>query len=355
MPLFDENSYISPIAQLILDENMPALVHELNNGWNINTMIKVSKRTEDPPIIHALENKKQRVVEWLISKKANLNIKHNPAIIYGVYHGKAMLQKLLDNGADINAADKLTRNVITIALYEKKLDLIPFLLASGFDPKKDGRSLRQAVYSRQFKAVQMLIDAGFDVNYHERDQVHPENPSAVQVAARNVNDLKTVQYLVAHGADITLKDKDGDRPFAEAVLKNDAPLMAYLKALEPAEWHDETLHLASLKQYNMPDSLINICQSRNRKVNFNLNNEYDVKYIILHSVLMLKAASFRKKIFIEFVAQTDNYDNFLVWYPAKNCLAYMDYEHDEFKVLGKWEDFLSNPAAFFEQYLSDYF
>jgi uncharacterized protein len=356
-----EDAEITPIAQLILDENITALEAELNAGWNIHLPLQFARYDLVAPITFACTNDKAKVIAWLIHKNAgrNKNMLHDkklPAIIAAGYGRKGTITLLLDNGANINATDRLHRNIITMALYAKKLEWIPFLLERGFDVKKDGRSLRQAVYSRQHKAVQMLLNAGFDVNFHERDQVHPENPSAVHVAASNTNDFKTLKLLIEYGADITRKDTYGDRPFNAALGNNDKALMAYLKAMEPAEWHDEDLHLASLAKYNLPASLIKICQSKRRKITVcKEKTPYGVRWVVLHPVLMLKAATFRKKEFVEIVADTDNYDNFLVWYPAKNCLAYMDYEHDEFKVLGKWEDFLSNPDAFFSKYLSKYF
>jgi uncharacterized protein len=349
---------ITPIAQMILDENIAALEAEFKVGWNIHLPLQFAEYDFEPAIIFALRHVKIQVIQWLISKKANLNIKQNPAIVYAVYGGKKILQLVLDNGANINAQDRLSRNAVTIALYEKQIDLIPFLLERGFDPKKDGRSLRQAVFSRQFKAVKILLDLGFDTNFRERDQVHPENPSAVHVAARNKNDFKTVKLLVEHGADITLKDNYGDRPFTAAMLNNDAPLMAYLKALEPAEWHDETLHLASLAQYNLPQSMLDICkksQKNRRKISFSNNGDYGVRYIVLHPTLLLKAFMFGKKELVEFIGETDNYETFIYWYPAKNCLAYYDNEHGEFKAIGKWEDFLADQDAFFAKYLSQYF
>jgi uncharacterized protein len=358
MTLINKDKAISPIAQFILDENIAALEAEFKAGWEINLPLQFAKYDFEPAIIFALRHVKIQVIQWLISKKANLNIKQNPAIVYAVYGGKKILQLVLDNGANINAQDRLTRNAVTIALYEKKIDLIPFLVERGFDPKKDGRSLRQAVFGRQFKTVKMLLDLGFDPNFRERDQVHPETPSAVHVAARNKNDFKTVQLLVEHGADVTLKDNYGDRPFTAAMMNNDAPLMAYLKAMEPAEWHDETAHLASLALYNLPPSLLEICKktpNSKRKISFSNAGKYGVRYIVFHPSLLLKVATFRKKEIVEIVGETDNYDDFLVWYPAKNCLAYVDYEHDEFKALGKWEDFLANPDAFFAKYLSRYF
>ena len=37
-------------------------------------------------------------------------------------------------------------------------------------------------------------------------------------------------------------------------------------------------------------------------------------------------------------------NGFLVWYPKEKCLASADYEHEKFKILDKWEDFIKCPS-----------
>ncbi len=338
-----------------MDEALSQLEVEVQNGWKINQPFEICEHVTDIAIVLALTENRMRVIDWLLSKKVKLNLKTNPAIVAAAgYCSRETLQALLDNGADINALDNVGKNVISVALYAKRIDIIPFLIESGFDITKDGRSLRQAVFGRQFKAVKLLLDLGYDANLHQACMVHPENPTPVHVAARNINDFKTVQLLVERGADVTIKDANGDRPFSDAFTNKDVPLMIYLKSLEPVEWHDVDSILDDLAQYNLPDSLINICKSDHRTIKIEKGAAHGVGYIVLCTAILLKTAKFRKKIFVEFVSEIDNYDNFLVWYPAKKCIAYMDYEHDEFRLLGTWEEFLSNPSQFFEHYLSDY-
>jgi uncharacterized protein len=346
---------ISPIAKYILDQNIEALEEELQSGWKLNASLQMTKHAQMPAIAFACETGKIEVIHWLITKKANLNLLKNPAIIAAGYGAKTTLELLLRHGANINGSDRLGRNSITMAIYGKNFDRIPFLVAQGFDVKRDGRSLRQAVFSRQPKLVAQLLELGFDPNVHERDQVFPHNPSAVHVAAGNINDHKTVKLLVENGADITLPDAYGDRPFHAAMQNEDWALIAYIKSLEPSQWHDEAWHLASLAQHFLPTSLLDICRSEQRKIDIGEGPEYAVRWIVLHPVLMLKAANFKKKLIVEIVGNTDNYDNFLVWYPAKQCLAYVDYEHGQFKALGRWEAFIANPKAFFDKYISEFF
>lgn len=350
-----EDMTITALSASMLDENLTALEAEKSKGWNINQPMPYTEYDIEPAITFALTHKKLKVVAWLVNHKAKLNAAKYPAIVDAVLCGQITLQLLLDHGANINSVDPLGRNAVTMALYHNQLALIPFLVAHGFDLSKDGRSLRQAVFARQFKAIQLLLDLGVNVNFHQPDQVFPHNPSAVHVAASHKNDLKTVTLLVERGADITVKDQYGDRPFTAAMQSKEQVTIEYLRALEPPEWHDETSYLNTLAPYQLPESLLAICKSKHRKIKINTHKDYGVRFIVLHPVLMLKATTFRKKVVVEFVAETDNYESFLVWYPAKQCLAYLDIEHGEFKALGRWEAFLADPGQFFERYLSDFF
>jgi uncharacterized protein len=358
-----KDKQITPIAQLILEEDLAALELELKAGWQILEPLQFSQVDLISAMTFACQHNSTKVIAWLIGKvtgpkTALLSDKRLPAIIAASNGEISTIELLLDNGADINSIDRLGRNVISMALYSKSINRIPWLVARGFNVKKDGRSLRQAVFGRQSKAVKVLLDFGFDPNFHVPDQVFPHNPSAVHVAASNQNDFETVQLLVKHGADITVKDSHQDRPFNAAMKNKDARLCAYLKELEPPEWHDEKMHLASLAQFNLPQSMVDLCGELDvskRTISLSGTSDYGVRYIALTEILMLKVFSFDERVLIDFVGETDNYDTFLAWYPAEGCLAYFDDEHGEFKALGKWEDFLVDPPLFFERYLSEYF
>ena len=48
-----------------------------------------------------------------------------------------------------------------------------------------------------------------------------------------------VRWLVEQGANITLVDKYGDRPYSVAVQNKNQEMADYLKALEPEDRHNE--------------------------------------------------------------------------------------------------------------------
>ena len=47
------------------------------------------------------------------------------------------------------------------------------------------------------------------------------------------------------------------------------------------------------------------------------------------------------------MAQMDNYsDCLLLWNPKNKKLGYLDIEHEVFRPLAKWDDFIANPGRY---------
>lgn len=65
-----------------------------------------------------------------------------------------------------------------------------------------------------------------------------------------------VRWLVEQGADITIPDKYGDRPYTVAVQNKNQEMAAYLKALEPEEWHNKQEKARQLMPYKLPAKLV---------------------------------------------------------------------------------------------------
>ena len=68
------------------------------------------------------------------------------------------------------------------------------------------------------------------------------------------------KYLVEHGADITITEKDGMRPYSIAVEKGDMEMAEYFKSLEPAEFHDIQNKMDQLKPFKLPKALVNFLE-----------------------------------------------------------------------------------------------
>jgi ankyrin repeat protein len=98
----------------------------------------------------------------------------------------------------------------------------------GADPKEkapDGTgSLLLAAGSRQIEAVKLLVELGADVNEA------PKGKSALHTATRlGANDV--IQYLVEHGADLTVRDVFGRTPLEEAEFEAPKPTIELLRKL----------------------------------------------------------------------------------------------------------------------------
>ncbi|MES2765326.1 MAG: ankyrin repeat domain-containing protein [Bacteroidota bacterium] len=343
MKLFGPKDKLSDLANLIVKEDVETLEKEFSRGWNIDEPVVLVNHAE-PAIIIALSENKLKVVEWLILKSANLNLKLNPSIVIAASNcSPETLEFLIKNGADVNAKDRVGKTALNSILYDKRFENIPVLISNGYNIANDGVSLRQAVFSNDLKAIKILLELGFDVNLHKPNMVFPNNPTPVAVAAEN-NDFKTVKLLVKHGADVRIKDDNGFRAFDYAVENKNEEMIEFIKSLEPERWHNEELRANELKKYKLPPGLLNILRSDNRKLE--INNNSHVKYIVFKHLLDVKEVKFKKGKLLDLLSEVDNYlsDGFLVWYPRNKCLSNFDLEHDVFKELGSWEEFIENPS-----------
>ncbi len=344
MKLFSPNAVLTPLARLIMDEDIAQLEAALHAGLDINAAFDIAAYVTEPPIVLALYENKPAVIKWLVAQKANLNSKEKPAIVAAAANCSIeIMELLLNNGAQIQAKDKVGKTAMNAALYNKRHDVMKFLLAHGYKMREDGISLRQVVAARDQQAVALLLAHGADVNFHLPDMVYPYNPSPVAAAAGN-NDMAMVQLLVQHGADITVKDTYGERPYNLAVKNGNDEMIRYLAALEPAQWHNEEQRVEALKKFKLPAALLAMLRKENRRIELP-GNEY-VQYISFSSILDVKEVQWQKHVFLDLLSDVDNYgaEGFLVWYPRKKCLAFADYEHGEFRELCSVKEFFDDPG-----------
>ena len=79
------------------------------------------------------------------------------------------------------------------------------------------------------QACQTAAEKGADINYHKPDMVFPYASTPVTEAARS-NNFPMVRWLIEQGADITIADKYGDRPYTVAVQNKNQELADYLES-----------------------------------------------------------------------------------------------------------------------------
>ncbi|QGQ96438.1 ankyrin repeat domain-containing protein [Paenibacillus psychroresistens] len=175
------------------------------------------------------------IVKLLLDHGADLNDSKYPSITDAAYRGKIEeIQYVLDRGANINAVNHLGNSALSIS----NIEVIKFLLGSGIDVEiHGGKPLRGAAWDGKEEILQLLFKEGADINYHGYDQVHSDCPTPLQVAAQRGH-VHIVHFLLELGADPTIKDKYGNRPYTVAKRYKHQEIMDLIKTYEPRELHD---------------------------------------------------------------------------------------------------------------------
>lgn len=148
--------------------------------------------------------------------------------------------------------------------------------------------------------------------------VFPNAPTAVTEAARHKN-LPMVRWLIEQGADITIADKYGDRPYTVAVQNKNQEMADYLKALEPEEWHNKQEKIRQLMPYKLPAKLVEYLKTGPLRLEF--PDQEWVKWAELYSFMDVQEMTWKRKKLLSLMVQMDNYSDYLLlWSPRdKNC------------------------------------
>lgn len=343
--LFGDNAALTPIAKWIMEENIIELEAALDKEWSLNKPIKMTEHTEELAITLALIENKVKVIDFLLNKNVELNHHKSPAIVTAASNCSIpIIEKILRAGAKLDLCDAVGKNAYAAALYSNRYDLLDFLFNKGLEI--GGAVLRQAVFGRQTKAVNFFLAKGINPNLRKANMVFPYNPTAVTIAAQN-DDLAMVELLIEHGADVTLADDYGNRPYLYAVENNNDAMAALLKAREPGDWHDSNKRIEQFKFWGMPDNMIAFLSGQNKKLSV---DHEDVPWLMFADVCNTKEIIFNNQLYIDLVKNLDNYyaDGFIAWSVNEKILVHLDYEHKEIITLGYWETFIKSPEVFVE-------
>ena len=174
------------------------------------------------------------------------NLGRTPLLIAASYPGSvAVLQLLLDHGANIHAKDRRGMHALGRAALSADVDVVRFLVEHGCDPNEPGYGTTVR-YARQYrptleylvskganvekdalamsahwqdpKLIEAWIERGADVNA----RAGPYNRTALMTATASEQSGATlVKLLLEKGADPNAEDKDGERPLDWALYRSD--------------------------------------------------------------------------------------------------------------------------------------
>ncbi|GIP22229.1 ankyrin repeat domain-containing protein [Paenibacillus sp. J22TS3] len=340
------------IAMHIYQGNIPALHDALAAGWDIEEGIALSKHITLSPLDLALVSQRMEVVKLLVEHGANLNVHHNPAFLRAVRYGKEdMVRYIAAQGAKLDMINQTGSGAYSQAYYGNKNN-IPLIQELGLDIKLHGGAvLRQAVSDHDLKTLKYLLDQGVDINYNQPDMVYPYQATPLTVAARMGN-LAMVKFLVEHGADVTLAEKDGDRPYTIAVSNKHTAMAEYLKSLEPDDLHNVENKRYELKKYKLTDELVSFLTGDKLRLEL-APNEYGIGHIDFFTLTDTIETKVGRLKLLRLSADIDNYSDLqLVWNPKKKgIIGCYDVEHQTYADLCSLTEFLAQPERYLINFL----
>ena len=259
--------------------------------------------------------------------------------------GSEAFRAAVSDGQAAKLSPKQKERAFQEVRWGKRPENIQVLEQAGITVDKFGsEAFRAAVSDGQAELAKLLLEKGADINYHKPDMVFPYASTPVTEAARS-NNFSMVRWLVEQGADITIVDKYGDRPYSVAVQNKNQEMADYLKALEPEEWHNEQEKLRQLMPYKLPAKLVEYLKTGPLRLEF--PDQEWVKWAELYSFMDVQEMTWKRKKLLSLMVQMDNYSDYLLlWSPRDKKLWYLDIEHEEFHPLAKWDDFIADPGRY---------
>lgn len=153
----------------------------------------------------------------------------NTPIVTAVrYQRKAILQLLLDAGANVNAQNTFDETALFWAVKNQREDLVRTLLKHGADPQQSVRHgltpLILAIMDRRLDLVTLLVEAGCDVQQPDARGSRPLSWAVIS------DDVAIAATLLSHSTlPPNLSTKGADRsPLAWAVMKGNLEMVRLL-------------------------------------------------------------------------------------------------------------------------------
>ena len=338
---------VPQIVNDIIKGNTKALDEYLSGGWDIEKVIKIDKYTTLSPLDLALIMESFNSVKWLVEKGVNLNVKNNPSFLLAVRCcDEIIIRYLVDSGAKVDGVNNVKSEAFSQALYGVKYDNLALIHELGHRVEKyGGQAFRSAVSDSNYKVLDFFIKNGVDINYNAPDSVYPFKPTPLCVAARYV-DLKMCKYLVENGADVTITEKDGMRPYSIAVEKGDEEMAAYFKELEPDSYHSLHNKLDELKPFKLSKAVMDYLQGK--ELHFELK-DCDFKWIEFFSLTDTVAMKKGRSKFLRLSKATGDYDHIcIVWNPKTKKVAFYDEEHEEMRDMCDFSEFINDMPLYMQ-------
>ena len=287
------------------------------------------EHVQKTPLELAVQENREDMVRLLVERGADLTQNGDELLFAAIKcQNYSTLSYLVEAGVRLEENQHSIYHLFSLLEGRKNPELLTIVDRLQIDFKRyGGEPLRTAVWGGDRMLAEYLIQNGADIDYHKPDEMFPYASTPVIEAARQ-NDFHMVRWLVGQGADITIPDKYGDRPYTLAVQNKNQEMAAYLRNLEPEDWHNEENRAQQLAAYKMPTEMVEYLKTGPLRLEFPEQDE--VQWAELYSYMDVLEVTWKREKLLSVMAQMDNYpDYLLLWNPKDKRLWYLDVEHEE--------------------------
>jgi ankyrin repeat protein len=192
-------------------------------------LVSARDRAGSTPLHHAAAFGSFAVMELLIDKGADVNAvnKRKSTPLFWAIHDEAKVRLLLDRGADIHATTMDGRSLVyQAATMGNANGLLRLLLERGAAPDAKlltgNTPLMAAAARADIQAMKMLIAKKADLNARN------SAGATALMAAASTGDVRAVQYLIDLGADVNARTKQNETALGDAATAGDAATVRLL-------------------------------------------------------------------------------------------------------------------------------
>ena len=177
-----------------------------------------SEKSMEPPFLGSIDQEKHAMVQTVLDRGADINAKDSLGITAALRAVKdrngAMLYLLLDRGANIDAQSNKGESLLHISTRLKQVEIFQFLLARGADVHVLTKRLESVVHFAASHpastSVNSLIDHGAPFDLQDEKGFTP-----LMIAAAR-GESETSKALIEHGASLNARDIKGRTPLHHA-------------------------------------------------------------------------------------------------------------------------------------------
>ena len=346
-----------------MDTNIIKLLEEGNieelkkiENFDVNKILKDEHGKLFPLWIALIKNNIE-LIKFLISKGVLFENKTFSAFLSSVsYCDHDIIKYLAENGADIHASDNFGEAFATAIFNKRNNDILLLIHELGHTVEQyAGIAFRHLIGINKITSDDQILDSRYqyedriyevldfftsrnvDVNYNKNNMLYHLEETPLCISAR-YQDLKRCKYLVEHGADITLADKEGKRPYRHAIEAKKNDIAEYLKSLEPEDVHKTLNKIESLRTYKLPKKMLDFLQQNILRVEL---PDTDFKFIEFLSLTAIEEFRVNRNKFLLLSKNTGHYSNFkIVWMPKITQFGCYDEENKQVHEIGTFDQFL---------------